>query len=125
MGGDADLQRIAPDRSFDVLELRRAEIGDRHIEPAAHLPVCVLGKADRARLGDAFQSRGDVDAVAHQIAVALLDHVAEMDADTELDPASCGTPALRSIMAVLNFDGAAHGVDDTAELDDRRRRQCA
>ena len=52
-----------------------------------HLPVGVLGETDRARLGDAFQPRGDIDAVAHQVAVALLDHVAEMDADAELDAA--------------------------------------
>ena len=32
-GRDADLQRIDPDWLVDVLELRRAEIGDREIEP--------------------------------------------------------------------------------------------
>ena len=32
---------------------------------------------------------------------------------------SSGTPALRSDHGVLNFDGAAHCVDDAAELDDR------
>ena len=32
---------------------------------------------------------------------------------------SSGTPALRSIMAVLHLDRAAHGVDDAAEFDDR------
>ena len=31
--GDADLQRIDADRLCDVLELGRAEIGDRQIEP--------------------------------------------------------------------------------------------
>ena len=31
---------------------------------------------------------------------------------------SGGTPALRSIMAVLHLDRAAHRVDDAAELDD-------
>ena len=63
------------------LSLRLAEIGDREIEPRLHLPVGVLGEADRARRGDALQPRGDIDAVAHQVAVALLDDVAEMDAD--------------------------------------------
>ena len=87
LGGDAHLQRINPDRSFDVLELRRAEISDRHIEPAAHLAIGVLGQTDRAGRGDPFQSRGDVDAVAHQIAVALLDDVAQMNADPEFDAA--------------------------------------
>ncbi len=31
---------------------------------------------------------------------------------------SGATPALRSTIALLDFDGAAHGIDDTAELDD-------
>jgi hypothetical protein len=34
-------------------------------------------------LGDPFQTRRDIDAVAHQIAVALLDDVSEMDANPE------------------------------------------
>jgi hypothetical protein len=38
-----------------------------------------------ARLGDPQEPRGDVDAVAHQIAVALLDDIAQMNADAELD----------------------------------------
>jgi hypothetical protein len=33
----------------------------------------------------AEEACGDIDAVAHQIAVALLDDVAQMDADTEFD----------------------------------------
>jgi hypothetical protein len=65
LGRDADLQRIDTDRSFDVLELRRAEVSDRHIEPAAHLTVRVLGQTDSARFGNAFQARGDIDAIAH------------------------------------------------------------
>ena len=103
--GHADLQRIGPDRLRDVLELRRAEIGDGQIEPALHLAVGVLGKADRAGLGDAFQPRGDVDAVAHQIAVALLDDVAEMDADPEDDAAVLGHAGVALDHGVLNFDG--------------------
>ena len=54
-----------------------------------HLPIGVLGKTDRARLGDPLQSRGDIDPIAHQVAVGLLDHVAEMNADAEH---RCGDP---------------------------------
>ena len=36
--------------------------------------------------------------VAHQVAVALLDHIAQMDADAELDAALGWSPALRSTM---------------------------
>ena len=43
-----------------------------------------------------------------------------MDADAKLDAlVQARQPPLRSIMAVLDFDGAAHSVDDTAKLDDR------
>src|SRR5208337_1513865 len=83
--GDADLQRIDPDRLGDVLELGLTEIGDGEIEPALDLPIGLLGKTDSAGFSDAFEARGDVDAVAHQIAVALLDDVAEMNADAEFD----------------------------------------
>ena len=58
---------------------------DGEIEPSLDLPVGVLGETDRARLADALQPRGDVDAIAHQIAVGLLDDVAQMDADPKLD----------------------------------------
>ena len=118
LGGLADFKRIDPDRLGDVLELGRAEIGDREIEPPLHLAIGVLGKTDRARLGDAFQSRGDVDPVAHQIAVGLLDDVAEMNADAELDAALGRHAGVALDHAVLHFDGAAHGVDHAAELDE-------
>ena len=36
--GLADVERIDPDRLGDVLELYRAEIGDREIEPPLDLP---------------------------------------------------------------------------------------
>src|SRR5271157_5855458 len=66
------------------------EIADSDMEPPFDLTIGVLGETDRAGLANAFEARGDVDAVAHQIAVALLDHVAEVNADPD------GTPALRS-----------------------------
>ena len=65
-----------------------------------------------------FEPRGDIDAVAHQVAVALLDHVAEMNADAELDAAIRRHAGVALDHAVLHFDRAAHGVDDAAELDD-------
>ena len=45
MGGRADFNRIDPDRLGDVLELGRAEIGDREIEPPLDLTIGVLGEA--------------------------------------------------------------------------------
>ena len=118
LGGDAYLKRVNPDRPFDVLELGLAEIGDLHIEPPPHLPISVLGQADRAGLGDPLQSRGDIDAVAHQVAVGLLDHIAEMDADPEFYAALRRQARVALDHAALHFDRAAHRVDHAAELDE-------
>ena len=92
---------------------------DLEIEPRLDLPIGLLGKTDRARLRDAFKPRGDIDAVAHEVAVALLDDVAEMDADPKFDAPVRRHAGIALDHAVLHFDGAAHRVDHAAELDDR------
>ena len=118
LGRLADFERIDADRLGDVLELHCAEIADLEIEPLLHLPIGVLGKADRAGLGDAFEPGGDIDAVPHEIAVALLDDVAEMNADAEFDAPLRRHAGVALDEAGLHFDRAAHRVDDAAELDD-------
>ena len=115
---DADLNRIDPDWLYNVLELRRTEIADRQIEPRFHLPVGVLGKTDCAGLGDTFQSCGDIDAVSHQIAVAFLNDVAEMDADTKFDSSFRRQARIALDHAALHLDSTAHGVDNAAKLDE-------
>ena len=82
------------------------------------MPVGILGKADRAGLRDAFQSRGDIHAIAHQIAVALLHHVAQMDADAKLDAALGRKAGVALDHAILHLDGAPHGVNYAAKLDE-------
>ena len=86
--GLADLVASSPDRLDVFLSSFEPRSPTAIVEPAFAPAIGVLGKADRARPGDAFQPRGDIDAVAHQIAVRLLDHVAEMNADSKLDPRS-------------------------------------
>ena len=117
MRGNTDFQRINPDRLGDVLEFGRAEIVHGKVEPRLHLAIGILREADRARFGDALQSRGDVDAIAHQVAVALLDNVAQMDADAKLDAALGRQAGVALNHAVLHFDAAAHGIDDAAKFD--------
>ena len=118
LGRLADFERIDADRLGYVLELGRAEIVDREIEPPFDLPIGVLGQADRAGRADAFQPRGDIDSVAHQIAVGLLDDIAKMDADAEFDAALGRQARVALDEAVLHFDRATHGVDHAAELDE-------
>ena len=91
---------------------------DSEIEPPLHLTVGVFGQTDRSRLANALQARGDVDAVAHQIAVSLLDHVAQMNADPEFYAALRRQAGVALDHAVLHLDRAAHGVDHAAEFDE-------
>ena len=118
VGGLADVKRIDPDRLGDVLELGRAEVADREIEPPLDLPIGLFGETDRAGLSDALKTRGDVDPVAHEIAVCLLDHVAEMNADAKLDTALRRQTRVALDHAGLDFDRAAYRVDDAAKLDE-------
>jgi hypothetical protein len=100
LGGDADLKRIDSYRLGDVLELGCAEIDELEIEPPLDLSVGAFGQADAARLANPLQPGGDVDAVAHEIAVALLDDVAQVNTDPKFDALVGATSALRSTIAL-------------------------
>ena len=56
---------------------------------------------------------------AHQVAIALLDYIAEMNADAKLDPTFRAQTGIAFNHTVLHFNCASHGVDDAAELDKR------
>ena len=116
--GDADLKRIDPNRFGDVLELGRAKVADREIEAPLDLPIGILRQADRARLANAFEARGDIDAVAHQIAVGLLDDIPEVNADAKFDALFEPDARVAVDHGVLHFECATHGIDHAAELDD-------
>ena len=98
--------------------------GERGVAPARtglEQPArCGEGRHDRRDATDALRRfrRSDVDAVAHEIAVALLDDVAEMDADAEFDPPLRRHTGVALDEAGLHLDRAAHRVDHAAELDD-------
>ena len=116
-GANADLERVDPDRFGDVLEHRRAEIPDRKIEPRFYLPIGIFRQTDRPRLGDAFKPRGDIHSVAHEITVALLDDIAEMNADAKIDALIGRQAGIALGHAVLHFYRATHSLDDAAEFD--------
>jgi hypothetical protein len=97
--------------------LRRPEVRDCEIEPRLHLAIGVLGETDCARPGDPLEARGYIDAVAHEVAVGLLDHVAEVNADAEFDAPLRRHAGVALDEAILHLDRAAHRVDHAAELD--------
>ena len=74
-------------------------------------------QAQLAWFAIALQPRCDIDAVAHEVAIRLLDDVAEMNANTALDALVSRDACVALDHAGLHLDGAAHGVDHAAELD--------
>src|ERR1700722_4807969 len=64
------------------------------------------------------QPRGDIDALAHKVAVALLDDVAEMNADAKLDALVRCDARVAIDHSALDLDPAAHSVDHATELND-------
>ncbi len=101
---------------------RHPEFGedpDSFVEAVARQAPGVLRDENAARLANPFNTRRDIDAVAHQVAVAFLDHVAKVDANPEFDAPVGRQAGVALLHAVLHFDCAARGVDNAAELDKR------
>ena len=61
-------------------------------------------------------NRADVDAVAHKIAIALLNDVAEVYTDPEVDTPLRREARIALQHAVLHLNGATHSVDYAAKL---------
>ena len=71
--------------------------------------------ADAAGPGDAFEPGGDVDAIAIDI-VALEHHVADIDADAQLEALVGGNSARLLGEGPLQRDSAGHRVEGAGEL---------
>ena len=111
------------DRHLDVLQLRLPQAFERLVDLVANLIEHRTGDADAAGVGERLDARGDVDAVAEDVAVAHLD-VTEMQADAHLDaPLRPPSEALRSHQRRLNRDGAAHRLQGAARTPPGTRRR--
>ena len=82
------------------------------------MPKSILRETDSAGCRDPLETRGYVDAVAHQIAVALLNDIAQVDANAKFDATLRRQPGVALDEAILHFDRAAHGVDHATEFDE-------
>ena len=112
------MQRKRPDRIGDILELDRAGVADCGVEPPLDKPKRLLGETNASGLANAFESRGNIDAIAHQVAVGLLDHVPQVDANAELDAPLRWQADVSLCCAVLQLDSAIHGDNHAAKLDE-------
>ena len=97
-------------RGRDVLHFLRADVGELHRQLVGDLFVHRARHADAADFGQPLETRGDVDAVAQQVAVAL-DHVADGDADAKAHLPARRIRHVPGTQAFLDIDRAAHGFD--------------
>jgi hypothetical protein len=72
---------------------------------------------DLAWIGDGFLSRSNVDAVAHEIAVDLLDDAPKMHADPKFDAALGRHAGVAFDEAALHLGRATHRVDHATQPD--------
>ena len=85
------------------------------VELAADVVVDRPRDQDAARLGKLLQARGDVDAVAVDV-LAVDDHVAEVDADAELEPVLGRQGGVALAQGLLDVDSAGQRLDDAREV---------
>ena len=109
---------IRPHRARDVLDPLLAEILEAAAELALEVVVGGAGDDDAAGLRQLLEARGDVHAIAVEIAL-VGHHVAEIDADAEADALVLGDLRLALRHAALGGDGAGDRIDHAAELAER------
>src|SRR5438132_6634972 len=104
-------------RPGDVLYPLLAEIieGDRQF--AANLVADGAGDAQPARLAQALQPRGNIDAVAENVA-GLADDVADVDPDTASKPLVLRDALVSRRNSLLDRDGAGDSLDCAREFDE-------
>jgi hypothetical protein len=88
------------------------------IELVAHLVAYDAIDANPTRLGQTLESRRDVNTIAVDVAT-VLDDVADINPNTELDAPLLRHSGVAFGHLVLNLDGAAHRVDNTGELNQK------
>src|SRR6516164_3645613 len=99
----------------DVFERLLTDVLEGQIEPARGVFADPRRDADAARLGEAFETCRDVDAVAKEVAV-FDDDVALVDADAEVDPAVGRQRIIAGRYGRLQLGRAAHRIDNARKL---------
>ena len=94
-----------------------AKIDEVEREPIASLCIDRFRDAQSSRVGQRFQARSDVHAVAHEI-VTLDDDIAEIDADTKPQAAGLRDSGVLSVEFELDLGRAPNRLHGAGELGD-------
>jgi hypothetical protein len=111
--GPERLHRLA-----DVLDTVPAGGGEGEVELAPDLVVDAARHPDPARLAQALDPRGDVDAVA-EYGLAVDDDIAQVDADTVADAPVLGQVGVAGLHRPLDRHRRLDGAGDAREFHDR------
>ena len=114
------LSRTAPRAHWlgNVLEVLRPKVVANNLDLAPDLPIGVIRHTNSARLGNAFQPCGNIDAVAENV-VVIKNDVTDMDTDTKFDPLILRHTGVLFGNTTLNLDRASRRVHGAGELDQR------
>jgi hypothetical protein len=91
----------------NVLQILVAEVRELFTQLVPNLPVNVLRQDDAAGVAGSLEPRRDIYGVAHQVAVAFLDDVSDMNSNAKNDLAVAGNARVAFGHPALHFDGAS------------------
>src|SRR5262245_11569197 len=94
-----------------------AKVVEANFDFVSHIVIGSAGDEDAAGFGERFETGGDVDTIA--VEIAALDHnVTQIDADAQHNVAVVAQIAVGGSHVVLQLDRALHSIDCTAKLDE-------
>jgi hypothetical protein len=106
-----------PHRISNIFEGLLSHIITGNLDLAPDLPIGIIGHADPARFGDALKARSNINPIAKDI-VVFNDNITDVNADAKFNPLDLRYIDIVFGHAALNFDRAAYGIYDAAELDE-------
>src|SRR6185436_3606911 len=99
------------------LQFRGAQLDQGDFNRVPNLPLHIHRDADAARARQRLDARGDVHAVPVNIPAAMH-HVADVNADLDLDAPVATHVMIALGQRALDFDAALRGFQGTVELDE-------
>jgi hypothetical protein len=105
-----------PHRLDNILEDLRPHVVEGDLDLSPDLSIGVIGQADAAGLGDAFEASCDIDAIAEDV-VVVDDDVADVDADPEFDSDILREVGVLPRHVALDLHNATRCIDRAGELD--------
>src|ERR1700732_2197176 len=94
-------------RPPDILQLDLADASQGLRDFVVYLIEHLLCDRDPTRIGQWLDPRGDVHAVAHNV-VPPAQHIAQVNANSNLELSVCGSAQVASGQPLLEFEGAIH-----------------